>query len=351
MDTHAEIGQRKQRWRDFLARKESCKRLFTLTVPPDAIPDPAPPAPVPLWPEFKKERIEVSWRHYQRMLAAMEWLKDDAIPSLNVGTGTEIFAEALGCRVHRDPTTLPFALPLIGSASEVSGIKVPELSSSSLAYLFDMADELHRRGVPEALLGIVDLQSPMDIAALVWDKNTLFLAMIDTPEAVKELAAKACELLCAFLDEWFRRYGTTFKAHCPGCFMEGGLSLSVDEVGAVSSEMFETFFLPELDYLSRRYGGLAMHCCANSQHQWKHFARIPDLRILNLHRPPEIIDQSFIAFKGVTTFCPCWEYFYGTPEELFARTPPEAHVLYSMNHQNVARSREHALELVDIFRS
>lgn len=132
--------------------------------------------------------------------------------------------------------------------------------------------------------------------------------------------------------------------------MEGGLSLSVDEVGSVSPEMFETFFLPELVALSRRYGGLAVHCCANSQHQWKHFARIPDLRMINLHRPPEIIDQSFMAFKGVTTFCPCWEYFTGTPEELFARTPPDAHVWYGMNHQNNARNREHALELVEVFR-
>jgi hypothetical protein len=38
--------------------------------------------------------------------------------------------------------------------------------------------------------------------------------------------------------------------------MPKGITLSEDEVGSVSSEMFQKFFLPELQDLSARYGGL-----------------------------------------------------------------------------------------------
>ncbi len=92
-----------------------------------------------------------------------------------------------------------------------------------------------------------DIQSPMDIAALIWVKSDFYIAMIEEPEAVRELAEKVRCLLTAFLDEWFRRYGTGYVAHFPTYWMEGGLTLSEDEVGAVNPAMFDTFFLPELE--------------------------------------------------------------------------------------------------------
>ena len=70
--------------------------------------------------------------------------------------------------------------------------------------LFEIADELRRRGGPDALLKMVDMQSPMDIVAQIWDKTDLFVAMLETPDAVIELAATARALQTAFLDEWFR---------------------------------------------------------------------------------------------------------------------------------------------------
>lgn len=57
------------------------------------------------------------------------------------------------------------------------------------------------------MLCLPDVQTPMDIAALIWDKNYFFAAMIEEPEAVKELAHKVSRLYFAFFDEWFRRYG------------------------------------------------------------------------------------------------------------------------------------------------
>jgi len=279
---NAEIQRRKQRWLDYYEGKPSARRLFVVRFEDDK--DPRPP----LWPGKKAERVEWAWRTYQRRMEQVEWLKDDRMVFFELATGTEIFAEAFGCRVHYPDDNLPFALPMINKASEVRRIKVPHWSSTPLTLLFEMADELQRRGGKEALFRIPDIQSPMDIAALIWNKNEFYLGFIDAPEAVKELAEKARQLLVSFVDAWQSRYGREFVAHCPENYMPQGISVSEDEVGIVNEEMFLEFFLPELVELSNRFGGISVHCCADSRHQWANFKKIPNLRLLNLYPPAPI---------------------------------------------------------------
>ena len=132
----------------------------------------------------------------------------------------------------------------------------------------------------------VDIQSPMDIVALIWEKADLFCAMIEAPEAVKALAEKVRTLLVSFFDEWFTRYGTTFIAHYPDYVMHGGITMSVDEVGALNPEMFQEFFRDELVSLADHFGGLGIHCCADARHQWANFRELPGLKVMNHNAPP-----------------------------------------------------------------
>lgn len=254
------------------------------------------PDPTLLWPSKKEERIEWAWKTYKRQMEQAEWLSDDMVPSLNVATGTEIFAEALGCKVYRPEDNMPFALPMITNPKEAAKLKSPELEESSLMLLFDIADELKRRAGDGAILKLVDIQSPMDIVAQIWDKADLFISMIEEPELVKETAGKVRKLFFSFVDEWFSRYGREFIAHYPYYYMPQGMTLSEDEVGSVSTDMFEEFFLDELNEISARYGGLGMHCCADARHQWDNFKKIDDLRLLNLVQPDGLVREAYTYF-------------------------------------------------------
>ncbi len=102
---------------------------------------------------------------------------------------------------------MPFALPMVFNDTDLTKVKDIELSSSTLVRLFDMADELYERSGKEAVFRLPDIQSPMDITALIWDKTDLYTALIENPAAVLEVAAKVTKLLCAFLDEWFKDTG------------------------------------------------------------------------------------------------------------------------------------------------
>ena len=301
------VEARKQRWADLL-EKPTGGRKFVFRI---GVRTPEPPPVVRAWPWLKAERIEAAWQAYLRMLDRAEWLDDDLVPYLPVNTGTEIFAEALGCEVYRPDDNNPFAIPFVKTARDAERIKTPRLEDTPLMMLFEIADELRRRGGPGALLKMVDMQSPMDIVAQIWDKTDLFVAMLETPDAVIELAAKARTLQMAFLDAWFERYGAEHIAHYPDYYVRKGVTMSVDEVGSVNPRMFGRFFLDELNALSERYGGLGVHCCANSEHQWPGFAQVKGLRLINLHQPPPIMDRAY-AFFGPHTAQMHFDLWHGT---------------------------------------
>ena len=104
------------------------------------------------------------------------------------------------------------------------------------------------------------------------------------------------QLLIAFLDEWFARYGRDFVAHYPDYYMPYGITLSEDEIGAVSTDVFRELFLPELAELSHRYGGLGMHCCADARHHWDAWKEIPDLRLLNIVHQAPVVEEAYSYF-------------------------------------------------------
>ncbi len=347
--TPEHLAKRKQCWVDFLAPTARPGFVFIIRYT-DTEAD--LPQPVPYWPEKKAERIEFIWQMYQHHLSQAAWLDDDFIPHLSMTTGTEIFAEAFGCRVVKSPDTNPFAQPLIHTADEVACLRVPELSRSSLAYLFEMADELQRRAGPDALFRLVDIQSPLDIAALIWEKSAFFAAMIDAPEAVHELAVKAAELLTTFIDEWFNRYGTSYIAHHPDYYMSGGITLSEDEIGAVSPAMFTEFFLPRLNALSARYGGIGIHCCADARHQWPGLKSVTGLRLLNLGKPHhrQVEDYIIPAYAYFAEHCAQWHTGWALKRPyatLPAQFPAGSRVVLEVQ----AKTRAEAVETSRILRN
>jgi hypothetical protein len=342
------VQERLGQWRRFVAGEAGPGFMFYVNVPNAN----APAAPL-AWPDRVGERVEWAWRGYEAMCERARLIDDDRVPYLSNMTGTEIFAEAFGCPVHRPDDNNPFALPLIRTAREVDKVQVPELSNSTLAYLFDIADELYRRGGPEAVMKPVDIQSPMDIVALIWDKADLFMAMLDAPDAVKGLAGKVRELLTAFFDEWFKRYGTTFVAHYPDYVMHGGLTLSVDEVGAVSSAMFDEFFRDELVALSEHFGGLGIHCCADARHQWANFRALPGLKVMNHNHPVvrdvnEYIPDAFRAYgDGVVQMHIGWQPA-GPPETWPAKYPAGTRVIFEVAADSLEEAAAVAGRLRDV---
>lgn len=293
------IAERKSRWLD-LQRPEAEPGFVFLVRCADE--DAAlPPAPPPLR-AHRAAWLDWVLQRYAAHRARAEWLHDDSVPYLHVLNGTEMFAEALGCPVHVPDGERPFALAAVHDAPGAARIAAPDLAASTLPWYLDFADAARRRAGADAVLGMFDIQSPLDVAALVWEKASLFTAMMDDPATVQGLADEAERLLTAFLDSWFARFGTAYVAHFPDYYMEGGLTLSEDEIGSLSAGAFRTFVRPRLEALSNRYGGIGIHCCADARHQWTNLRALPGLRVLNFvkphHRDDGYIRDAFPHFAG-----------------------------------------------------
>lgn len=289
------IETRLARWRAFFAADPKARRMLVI----DGVDGETAPFSYRMyWPENQAQHVDWTLKSYALALSKAGWLNDDRIPNLNLLSGTEIFAESFGCPVHRPEDNMPFALPAVRTAKEAAGLKVPDLWDSPLRLQFEMADALHQRE-PDAPLRLPDLQSPLDIAALIWEKTDFYCALVEEPDAVHELCEKIYALLTAFLDAWFERYGRVSIAHFPDYPLFGGLSISEDEIGALSAELFDEYAAPYLNRLSARYGGIGIHCCANSRHQWEGLRAVEGLRIINLVQPTRELIVSVDRFAAV----------------------------------------------------
>ena len=270
------IKKRKHRWIDLYSNNQKPGAVIFIGQNYGAQPLP--------YPENKEKRIEFALNRYKIQMDSLEYIDDDRIPFITAYTGTEIFAGVFGCKISYPKNDMPFALPFVHNPAEAAKIKYPDLKNSPpIAEIFEIADKL-KNAAPDALMQLPDIQSPLDIAALIWNKEDFFAAMYEDPQAVKDLVAMTEKFLTEFLDLWFERYGVECIAHHPDYYVPKGITFSEDEVGAISPEMFVEFSLGSLNRMSERYGDFTgIHCCADSRHQWDNFKSIKNLKLLNLN--------------------------------------------------------------------
>ncbi len=307
--------------------------------------DPEPTAPG--WPgDFtcseRPVRDWVPWalRDYEAQCERLEALDDDNVPSVEVHTGTQIFAAAFGCPVHIFEGSNAGARPLVTTAEEADRLPEPALDTPPLDRVWEFAEEVQRRAGRGVPIRVPDVQSPFDIAALIWNKEDLFQALYDNPGAVQRLVGKCHRLLDAFLREFERRIPGCSFCHYPRAWAppELGCWLSEDEAGSLSTAMFEEFCLPSLLDLSRAFGGLFMHCCATADHQYASFRKIPNLRGLNRVFQTPGPRPAIEAFSGATVLM-----ITGTDEpgihELLQMARPDTRFLFNLAAQRPEEAR------------
>jgi len=142
-------------------------------------------------------------------------------------------------------------------------------------------------------------------------------------------------------------------ANCPDFYMPRGIALSDDEIGSVNPAMFDEFFRDELNALSDRDGGIGIHCCAHSEHQWANLAAVRNLRFLNLYQSQPVIDR---AYRTFSPFAAHWHgsLVNGVPGPLqhrpAAEYPENARVVITHDAPDEDSARRLAAQLADEYR-
>lgn len=287
------------------------------------------------------EWLDHALQDYEAQVQRLDDLDHDGVPTARIMTGTQLFAAAFGCPVHIYPDSPPAARPLVSTAAEADRLTVPPLDAPPLARCFELGRMLRDRLGPQVPIRVPDIQSPFDIAALIWRKQDFYLAMLDSPAAVKRLVEKCTKLLTCFLQQFMREFGEVNLCHCPNAWAppQLGCWLSEDEAGAMSVMMFEEFCLPVLTQLSNTFGGLFVHCCATADHQYVNFVRIPNLRGMNRVFQEPGPRPAVEAFSGRTVLMLAWmstEQF----EELLQMALPTTRYLFNVGALPTEEARQ-----------
>ncbi|HEY8665603.1 MAG TPA: uroporphyrinogen decarboxylase family protein [Tepidisphaeraceae bacterium] len=284
----------------------------------------------------------VDWfcRVYEARVCYSDEIEDDAVPYVSIATGTGVFASCFGSELHICPDNIAAARPAVTTAEDADRIPQPTLDAAPIRRIFQAAEQIRRRLGDDVPIGIPDIQSPFDIAALIWNKEDMFVAMIEEPEAVHRLASRCHHFLKRFLHAFIRDCTPVNLCHCPYAWAppELGAWLSEDEAGSISPQQFRDFCLPILTNLSHMFGGLFMHCCAKADYQYSNFRAIPNLRGLNrvfqAPGPKPAID----AFSGQTVLIQAW---MSPPdiERMLALCKPNTRLLINMPAQPLDDAR------------
>ena len=78
-------------------------------------------------------------------------------------------------------------------------LEEPDISRGPLGEIFALGDRLVELCGPGYPVRICDIQSPLDIGALIWEKSAFFMALYEEPEAVHRLLRKVTDTLTAFI--------------------------------------------------------------------------------------------------------------------------------------------------------
>ncbi len=218
-------------------------------------------------------------------IASRKHILDFDVPAVRTDFGTSIFPSAFGCPLCFSEGRHPWSEPIIfDDPSKVFQIKKPSVRDGLLGVVLDFtrfAVKETRGSVP---IKMTDLQGPIDVAYLLWESNSFFLALFDAPRAVHHLLEMVTELIIEFVHAQRKEaQGTEFiPCHLQHYLPWGeGICVSEDLLSLLSPELYREFALPYIDILSREFGGVLIHSCGNFSHNLEVLLEVENLKGIN----------------------------------------------------------------------
>jgi len=159
-------------------------------------------------------------------------------------------------------------------------------------------------------MSLTDTQSPLNIAGNVVEMSSLFMGMLDDPDAVKALLNRLADLLVDFTREQIRHIGEALVWPGHGyssCRCFEGLGTSDDNASMISGRQYLEFAAPAVERAGTPFGGSAFHSCGDWSDKVEAIRKIAGLRMVDgafsaatdpSPNPPEPFAETF-ANTGV----------------------------------------------------
>jgi len=179
--------------------------------------------------------------------------------------GTAPLATAFGSQMMLREGLQPAFEAAVHTPEEVMRLKKPDLFRAGICpQILDRIQYYNQATRGEVILSPCDTAGPWSIATSIWHYEDMLEAIYTAPEAVHYLL----DLVTESIIEWYNiqetyigRWGRTHTSFSTP-FFQRGIFIGDDCMVTVSPAIWEEFFMPYNNRLSREYGRMIMyHCC------------------------------------------------------------------------------------------
>ncbi|MDW7657152.1 MAG: uroporphyrinogen decarboxylase family protein [Bacillota bacterium] len=145
----------------------------------------------------------------------------------------------------------------------------------------------------------IDIQGPLNTAAMLWKQDEFMMAMIYEPVTVHMLLEQVTEQLIRIIKAMIAEIGLMSGPLWPYIWLptDIGVGIIEDYMPLISPKLYREFSIPYVQRISEAFGGVFIHCCGTYEHQLDNLAH-SQINILGMefHYPyvkPETIFQAF----------------------------------------------------------
>ena len=196
-----------------------------------------------------------------------------------------------------ESTTLAESLGKADTTKAAEAVKtlldrgIPDLSTGLGGEVFEMARSYHRMFAPYPKIRRYvhlyhpDMQGPMDICELLWG-SSLFVALIEAPDLVKQLLALVTETYISYMKAWTELVPFAGEESVHWSLVHRGkIMLRDDSAMNLSPRMFDRFIKPYDGHLLKALGGGALHFCGRGDHYIASASTMEGLTAINMSQP------------------------------------------------------------------
>ncbi|MFH1006558.1 MAG: uroporphyrinogen decarboxylase family protein [Candidatus Latescibacterota bacterium] len=232
-----------------------------------------------------------------------------AFDMIHFGTGP--LATAFGSKMILREGAQPAFEPAVHTPEEAMRLKKPDLFRDGICpKILERIRYYNRATRGEVLLTPCDTAGPWSVATSIWHYEDMLEAIHTAPEAVHYLLDLVTESMIewiniqeTFMGRWGRNHGA-FSFPC----LPRGIAIGDDCLVAVSPAIWEAFFMPYNNRLSREYGGLiTYHCCMRYEGHFESIAKTDGFIAFDAktsHNDFEKIAATLERHRAIWT-CPC----------------------------------------------
>jgi hypothetical protein len=202
--------------------------------------------------------------------------------------GTGPLATAFGSRMIVREDEAVFYEPAVHTPEEVMRIEKPDLHRAGiLPKILERIDFYNEATDARIPMSVCDTALPWSIATQVWHYEDMLEATLTAPQAVHHLLNLVTECIIEWEDIQKARMTrwTLSNSGLTDRWMHRGTYKGDDCMVAVSPAIFEEFFLPYNNRVSRAQGGLCYHCCL--KHDWQFPSMIKTEGFMGMDADPQ----------------------------------------------------------------